>query len=141
MENPNTFVDSDVLYAINDKSDILYRESVDILRQLLIFNPIFYISTNIISETVTLINQRVSKVCAIKLLNNLRSDRYKVIHPDESLILAAEEIFVSSTSKNVSYSDCISFAVMKHLGISLVLSFDVHFKKQGFKRVGIDTKL
>lgn len=136
--NPNIFVDSDVLYAINDKTDSLYNRSVGILHSLLLHKPILTVSTNIIMEVATLISQRIGKRHANEFLTELRSGLYRIIHPNEELILRAESRFRSIVSKNISFSDCISFIVMEYYKIDLVFSFDNHFKKQGFKRVGID---
>ena len=72
------------------------------------------------------------------VINELQSGAYNLIHPSEQDLLRAEHLFRAIPSKNVSYADCISFAIVEQYNIRWVLSFDIHFKKQGFKRVGID---
>lgn len=141
IANPNIFVDSDALYAANDIDDPLHKKSVKILQYLFPYKPVLTLSTNIIMEVATLISQRISKYKANEVLTEFRSGVYRIIHPDEDLILTAEEIFKSIRSKNVSYSDCISFAVMENYKIDWAFSFDIHFKKQGFRRVLVDGKL
>ena len=89
---------------------------------------------------MTIISQRVGKNYAIKVLEELRSEKYNIIQMDDNLIADAENLFNRIRSKDVSYSDCISFTTMKRYSIEWVFSFDEHFKKQGFKRIGIDGK-
>lgn len=132
------FIDSDVLVALNDKDDPSHLQAQQRLNEISGKEYEFISSTNVLLESVTIISQRVGKKEGVTLLNELRSGKYTVIHPDDSLIVSSEEIFRSIVSKNVSYSDCVSFAVMRRFGIRWVFSFDLHFKKQGFKRVGID---
>ena len=132
------FIDSSALVALNDDHDSSHIEAIKILREISPLSVSRYISTNVILETITIVSQRLGKREAVKLLGELRSGNYTVVHPDEGLIREAEDIFQSVISKNVSYSDCVSFSVMRRYGIQWVFSFDLHFKKQGFKRVGVD---
>ncbi len=132
------FLDTDVLVGLHDVDDKLHERVQGLIRQAsqLSLEPV--VSTNILLESLTLISQRVGKQTAIDLLDELRSGMYQVVNPGDELILKAEEIFRGVASKNVSYSDCVSFAVCRRLGVEWVFSFDLHFKKQGFKRVGVD---
>lgn len=132
------FIDSDALIGLHYIYDALHKPVLKILDTISLSDYASYLSWNVILEALTVISQRVSKKHAIGVLDEFRSGKYTIIHPDDDLIASAEEIFRSIRSKNVSYSDCVSFAVMRRYGIQRVFSFDVHFKKQGFKRVGID---
>lgn len=132
------FVDTDVLVALNRASDSHHQRAVKILENLSKTRTVSYTSTNVLLETLTIISQRIGKKKAVQLLDELRGSRYNVIHPSEKIVSNAEEIFRSTKSKNISYSDCLSFAIMRNTGINHVFSFDIHFKKQGFRRVGID---
>lgn len=132
------FIDSSALVALNDKIDADYIRAGTMLSKISSDKFNLYLSTNIFIETLTIISQRVGKEKGIALLDELRSGKYIVIHPDDQLIAQAEDIFRTIKSKNVSYGDCISFAVMRRYGIQWVFSFDIHFKKMGFKRIGID---
>lgn len=132
------FIDTDVMIALNDADDLSHKKALVLLRKIREKETTSYLTTNILLETLTLISQKIGKSKALDLLIELRSGPYNVIHPDEKLVFLAEEIFKSVKSKNVSYSDCLSFAMMQAYGIEWVFSFDRHFKKQGFKRVGLE---
>ena len=132
------FIDSSAIVALNDSDDPLHKDAKKVLENRLSNTFESFLSTNIILESVTLISQRVGKKEGVLLLDELRSGIYTIINPDATLIQEAESLFRSIPSKNVSYSDCVSFVVMRRYGINWVFSFDPHFRKQGFKRVGID---
>lgn len=132
------FIDTDALIALNDVSDGSHKKALQILKLLAKGSYIPYLSTNILLEALTIVSQKIGKTQALKLLDELRSGKYMVIHPDEKTIFIAEDLFRSITSKNISYSDCLSFVVARKYGISWIFSFDIHFKKQGFKRLKID---
>jgi len=134
----NIYIDTDALIALNDVSDALHKKATKILKDLASQKITAYLGTNVLLETLTIISQRLGKNQANELLNELRSGKYKIITPDNKLTLKAEEIFRSVKSKNISYSDCISFAITKEHNIKHVFSFDIHFKQQGLIRVGID---
>lgn len=132
------FVDTDVFVALNDKSDRLHEKVTEILEKIAGLRLRPFTSTNVLLETLTIISQRVGKRESLLLLDELRSGKYQIVHPAEELVLQAEDIFRSIKSKNVSYSDCLNFAIAKAYNIDWIFSFDVHFKKQGFKRLNIE---
>lgn len=132
------FIDSDFLVALNDEDDSLNKKATALLERVRQIESSSYLSTNILLEALTIISQSVGKKYAIDLLDELRSSRYEIVNPDDDLVSRAEDIFGEIKSKNVSYSDCVSFAVMRAYAIEWVFSFDADFKKQGFKRIGIE---
>lgn len=132
------FLDADLLVALHDLSDLLHKDALQYFEMMSIGNIKPYLSTDVVGEVLTMISQRVGKSKALSLLNEFRSGKYVIVHPDEQLVYKGEEIFRRVKSKNVSYSDCLSFAIMKAYAIEWVCSFDIHFKKQGFKRFGVD---
>ncbi len=45
---------------------------------------------------------------------------------------AAWAVFTAFNDKQWSFTDCVSYAVMKRLGITSAIAFDEHFKQFGF---------
>jgi uncharacterized protein len=131
------FIDANYLLALNDPLDPAHDAALEISQEIN-SNTQIILSTNILLEAITLISQRVSKKHANEVLDELRSGKYQIIHPSEDQILEADKLFKSLISKNISYSDCISFIILKNHNITHVITFDKHFKQQGFIRVGID---
>ena len=136
MKSGAVYSDSDFLFAPHSPHDSHHIKAKKILEKIHFSTA--YISTPIIQEAATLISQRIGKKESIRFLDIIHTGGFVIVYPDEYLIRKGEYIFKSIKSKNVSYADYISFAIMKERSIQWVLSFDIHFKKQGFKRVGTD---
>ena len=58
---------------------------------------------------------------------------YEFIKVSEGLFHNAREIFRRfNRDKEWSFTDCVSYVVMRDMGIGNVLTFDHHFKEMGF---------
>lgn len=51
---------------------------------------------------------------------------------DESLKLKAWDFFRKHDYKDYSFTDCVSFALMKEMKLTRYLGFDKHFERAGF---------
>jgi hypothetical protein len=49
--------------------------------------------------------------------------------------LAAWQVFATFSDKRWSFTDCVSYAVMKRLQIAEAIALDEHFKQFGFATV------
>lgn len=129
------FIDTDVLLAISDRDDSLHQKAKKIWQRLSLVEEKYlpYTSTNVLLETLTIVSQLLGKKKAVQLLEELRSGAFIIIHPGQGTVLEAEKIFSQIKSKNISYADCLSFAIMREQKMKLVFSFDRDFKKMGFK--------
>lgn len=132
------FVDSSAFVAIKKPNDPTHLKSLEILERLSLRKIIPYTSPYVIAESVNVISRQMDRKAAASLLTEIRSGEYFVITPDENIVFRAEDLYKRSPSKNVSYADCMGFEIMKDLNITWAFSFDTHFKKYGFKRLGID---
>ena len=124
------FVDSNAFIAIRNKRHPLHKKAVFISTQ--ISDPL--ITTNIvIAETLSVLSMRVNKATAIQFGEEVDKLNIQIVQIDQQFHFKAWEIFKKIRSKNVSFFDCTSFAVMEKLGIKTVFSFDADFKKYGFE--------
>ena len=62
----------------------------------------------------------------------LTSDDVQVIHLHPQLFRKAFDLYKSRSDKLWGLIDCVSFVVMKELGITDALSADKHFEQAGF---------
>ena len=99
----------------------------------------FYISCItyiIIAETYILIRRGIGYQAAITFLENIASSpRVVKIYSDRILEETAESILRQYRDRDFSYTDAVSFIVMKQYGITEVFSFDKHFVTAGFTLV------
>ena len=127
------FLDSSYFKALIDDVDDFHKEAKDIF-SLLNEQKTQLVTTNyIIDETLTLLRVKRNLQSAIKLRDMINAGSptitiYRVISEDDA---DAWQWFVSDWSR-LSFTDCVSFAVMKRLEITHVATFDQHFKRAGF---------
>ena len=131
------FIDTSYLIAVENADDQYHKAASKHWRDLLKSSPRpFVISSYVLVEVVTLLNNRRLHSKAVELGNNLLSSRlFNVVHVDEELFHEAWNYFQKYKDKTYSFTDCVSFVLMKRLGISEGLTFDKHFEQAGFSKL------
>lgn len=128
------FLDSSFFKGLIDPKDDFYQKANRIWLKFR-DNAIELVTSNYtIDETLTLLRSRCNLETAIKLRNLLveNSQIVKIARVTVEDEAKAWQWFVKDWSK-LSFTDCVSFAVMKRLGVKRAAAFDEHFKKAGFK--------
>ena len=136
MGRNTVFADTGAWYALADRSDQHHNEAVKIYPKLLSsYHPLK--TTNlIIAETYILIRRGIGYQAAISFLENIASSpRVVKIYSDSILEETAESILRQYQDQDFTYTDAVSFAVMKQYGITQAFSFDKHFATAGFKLI------
>ena len=87
----------------------------------------------VLGEVLTVGSQRFDRDLAIRFVEEIFRSRTKIVLEKRNLLVRAMEIFKNIKSKNVSWVDCYSFAVMEKLGIEKALTFDKDFARFGPK--------
>ena len=70
-----------------------------------------------------------------------RDPQVTVIPLDAALLEIAMDLFKARMDKTWSFTDCISFEIMRNRKIAKALSADHHFRQAGFQTVFGSTKL
>jgi hypothetical protein len=124
------FVDTGGWYALADADD-RHHEAV---RNWMAQNTCPLVTTDyVFDEIVTLIRQRRGHRGAVRFGEKLRSSALtRIISVTPGDREAAWRIFKKFKDQRFSFTDCTSFAVMKRLGLSQVLTVDQHFRVMGF---------
>ncbi len=133
MGKDTIFVDTGAWFALTDKSDQYHNQAVEIYPKLL--NSYHHLTTTnlVIAESYVLIRHTIGHRAGIAFLKNLgASPRVIKIYSDSVFEEAAEETLQKYQDQDFSYTDAVSFAVMKQYGIEQAFSFDVHFVTAGF---------
>ena len=95
--------------------------------------PLFT-SNHVLDETATLIGRRAGHHFATDRIENIYGSRdIEVLRSTESDEIEALRWFRKFADQKVSFTDCISFALMKRLGIGAAFTFDEHFSRAGFQ--------
>jgi len=95
-------------------------------------------SNFVLDETATLLGRRAGHGFASNRLKAVyASNVLQILRPDCDDELRAIDWFAKFSDQDISFTDCISFALMKRERIHHVFSFDRHFDTAGFKRLPV----
>jgi uncharacterized protein len=131
------FLDTSYLIAVENADDQYHKIASKHWRELAkTTRSPFLTSSYVFVEVVTLLNNRHLHSKAVELGNNLLSSRlFNIVHVDEELFYEGWNYFQKHKDKAYSLTDCVSFVLMKKLGIVTALTFDQHFVQAGFARL------
>ena len=130
------FVDTSFFKAFLDPKDDFHNKAL-VMWESFHQQRAKLITTNyILDESFTLIRIRCTLPVAIKLryMLNRYSEAFDIIRVEVEDEARVWEWFEKDW-RHLSYTDCVSFAVMKRLDLTDVATFDTHFAKAGFKIV------
>jgi len=126
------FVDTNIFVAIRNKNDLTHQKAVELFNFLKAHKAKFYTSSDIISESLTVLSVKMGKKIALEFLEEIGSNA-KEIFIDEVIHRETRNFFKKVKSKNISFVDCSSAVAMKRNNIKYIFSFDEDFKKLGVK--------
>lgn len=97
--------------------------------------PLFT-SNHILDETATLLGRRAGHSFAADRMENIYgSQMIQILYSTKADEMEALRWFRKLSDQKVSFTDCISFALMKRLRIPVAFTFDEHFTRAGFRPV------
>jgi predicted nucleic acid-binding protein len=130
------FLDANFVIALEIVDDQHHREATEYWSALLKTSFSLVTTSYVLDEIVTFLNRRHQHDNAVKVANNLlNASHVQLIHVDESLFYEGWAYFEQHADKTYSLTDCISFVLMKKLGIAEALTFDKHFTQAGFLKL------
>jgi len=129
------FVGSSAFVSLRNPLDVNHEIAKSVAAQLERAQTPLVTSNFIVAESLTVIAQRVSLAKAVEF-REVFLPGVRVVSITEEIEEVAFDIFKRLTSKNVSFIDCTSFALMRELGVKTAFAFDDHFKHHGFRLLG-----
>lgn len=131
------FVDTSYLIALENGDDQYHRTAWRHWSALAKSSSLsLATSSYVFVEVVTLLNNHHLHSKAVELGKNLLTSRlFDVVHVDEQVFHEAWAYFQKYKDKTYSLTDCVSFVLVKRLGITAALTFDKHFAQAGFAKL------
>ena len=130
------FIDTGAFLARHLGRDQYHQKAVAAWEELGSNNENCFTSNFVLDETFTLLARRAGYDFAVQRAKNVYSSQtLSVFRPDKEDELSAIGYFAKYADQQVSFTDCISFVLMKREKIRRVFSFDRHFEVAGFDRV------
>ena len=95
-----------------------------------------FTSNFVLDETFTLLGRRASYAFAAERARSLlASTALTILRPDAADELKAVDLFSKFADQKVSFTDCVSFALMRRHDLNRAFTFDRHFQDAGFEVV------
>lgn len=134
MSKLSVFIDTSFFKAILDEKDEFYGKAVKIWEELKEEDAELTTSNFVLDEVFTLIRKRrgIKKLAEIRqfLIDNAMGIKiFRVTTADE----AEAWNWLLKDWADLSFTDCVSFAVMKRMEIERAATFDTHFERAGFE--------
>ncbi len=128
------FLDASYVVAVEVDTDQRHEIAVEHWRRTRSNSANKLVTTSFVfDEIVTFLNSRRRHSRAVEIGNRLlNSPSVHFIDVDRPLLDEGWAYFQQHDDKGYSLTDCISFVLMKRLGITTALTFDHHFRQAGF---------
>lgn len=124
------FIDASGFIALCDKNDAHHEEAAAFYASLTKDTRLFT-TLLVVSETYTWLRYHVGYPASRLFLDVVKEavsgEWLVLVYPDEALSRSAEAFLHRLRDQDLSYTDAISFAVLKARNIHDVFSFDRHF--------------
>jgi predicted nucleic acid-binding protein len=129
------FVDTGPLIARYLKQDGKHTESIKQWDALSKKQGVQLLTTGyVLSETATLLARRAGNQFAAERIRNITASSWiEVRYAGARETTAALNILSKFADQDLSFTDAVSFAVMRQEGLRDAISFDSHFERAGFR--------
>lgn len=128
------FIDTGAFVARYLVHDAHHRRAASVWKKLR-GKPLFT-SSHVLDETWTLLGRRAGYgFAADRALNTYASQSLEILYSGEEDEIAAVPLFKKFADQQVSFTDCVSFVLMRRYRIRRAFTFDRHFSSAGFEIV------
>jgi len=130
------FVDTSAWVALADKDDSHHKDAASSYPSILKNHKTLVTSNLIIAETYIILLKELRHKAAIEFLERVKaSPRILKIYSNENIETEAEGILAKYMDQDFSYTDAVSFVIMKSQKIRKAFCFDKHFVTVGFTNI------
>jgi predicted nucleic acid-binding protein len=127
------FVDTGYLLALEIADDQHHDQAVTHWKEFSRPLPRLVTTSYVFDEVTTFFSSRGHHAKAIKIGTLLMSSSsVELIHANQDQFKATWEVFKQHQDKRFSFTDCLSFVVMRQRNLDTALTFDGHFAQAGF---------
>lgn len=134
MTGVRIYADTSALLALADARDQLHGRARAVHRSLADRRALLVTTVHVVDETLTLVRRRVHHRRAVEFGGSLLgSGSFEVVYPGGEATAQALRWFERYADVPLSFTDCLSFVVMRGLGLTEAFTFDDHFRLMGFE--------
>ncbi len=126
------FIDTSAFLAVLGGGDINHLRAAESWKKLVSSKDLLVCHNYILVETFALLQSRFGPE-AVKVFNGDILPLISVEWVCEITHKAAVSALITAAKAKLSLVDCMSFEIMRGLGIETAFTFDSHFAEQGFR--------
>ena len=127
------FIDTGAFLARYLSQDQFHQKAVGFWNELDKSRESCFTSNFVLDETFTLLGRRAGYDFSVQRATNIYASRLlTILRPNQKDEIKAIELFQKFAEHQVSFTDCISFVLMRREKIKRVFAFDNHFQWAGF---------
>lgn len=126
------FADTSGIYALLDADDRNHARAKVAWVSWLDQATLLACSNYVLVETIALVQRRLGIEAARRFCQEM-APLFQVYWVDQELHSAAAGTLLTVGARNLSLVDCVSFELMRRMGIRTAFAFDRHFAQQGFR--------
>jgi uncharacterized protein len=129
----DVFIDSSAWIALADRDDSHHKAAAAAYPIILKNYKALVTSNLVIAETYIVLRNELGLQVALEFIERIKaSPRILKIYSNEDVETEAEQILSKYLDQDFSYTDAVSFVIMKRQGIKKAFCFDKHFAIAGF---------
>jgi predicted nucleic acid-binding protein len=128
----SVFVDTSAFFAVLDADDENHDAAKQVWEDLLAQEAVLICSNYVLVETLALVQRRLG-IPAVRTFQEDIVPVLKVEWVDETIHQVGIASVLAAARRGLSLVDCVSFEIMRRLGIKTAFVFDHHFDEQGFE--------
>jgi uncharacterized protein len=129
------FLDTGYLIALEAADDQYDKVALAHWRSIIKSLPLLAATSYVFNEVVTFFNSRSRHAKSVETGSLLLgSHSIKLVQVEQPLFHEGWRYFIRHSDKSYSFTDCVSFVVMRRLRIRTALTFDKHFSQAGFEQ-------
>ncbi|MEZ5403940.1 MAG: PIN domain-containing protein [Bryobacteraceae bacterium] len=126
-----TFVDTSAIYALLDRDDDQHARAGRCWFELLDSESPMFTTNYVVVECCALAQSRLG-LEAVRAIEDDLLPVLDVVWVDEPVHRLAITAMLAARRRKLSLVDCVSFTVMRRLGLTRAFAFDDHFAEEGF---------
>lgn len=127
------FVDTGAFLAKEIANDQHHAVAAEHWRVLLSGRTALYSSEHVLDETMTLLARRTTYAWAADWGSDVLASGISWLRAEEKDWKEALRLMRKFADQSVSFTDCVSFVLMRREGLRDVFGFDGHFAAAGFR--------
>lgn len=140
MPRRTVLLDTSFVLALENKDDAHHDRAKALDEELLRQDAVLLLHWGILLEIADGYARIGRRARGLQLLAKFESEQGYRLHPiTEPLLQEALTLYQARPDKDWGLTDCLSFVLMKHEGITEALTADLHFRQAGFTALLLET--